>query len=173
VDECIRLGLPALWLQEGVVDEAAADRAGRRASFVVMDRCIMKDRAGSSARVSIAMKSITNRHVAMIAPETIPRTGRNRCSFSGGEWSTMLEMVAVPHHDASQWQQVKDKRQLWLFCKERTRLGPEDAVAGHAPPSRSRLRTGLRETTYALTRTRSSRRLVERDAHQPVSFSSE
>lgn len=45
VDECIRLGLPALWLQEGVVDEAAADRARTAGIFVVMDRCIMKDRA--------------------------------------------------------------------------------------------------------------------------------
>lgn len=45
VDECIRLGLPALWLQEGVVGEAAADQARAAGLFVVMDRCIMKDRA--------------------------------------------------------------------------------------------------------------------------------
>jgi predicted CoA-binding protein len=46
VDECIALGLPALWLQEGVVDEAAAQRARDAGIFVVMDRCIYKDRAG-------------------------------------------------------------------------------------------------------------------------------
>lgn len=45
VDECIALGLPALWLQEGVVDEAAAARAREAGIFVVMDRCIYKDRA--------------------------------------------------------------------------------------------------------------------------------
>lgn len=45
VDECIRLGLPALWLQEGVVDEAAAARARAAGLFVVMGRCIMRDRA--------------------------------------------------------------------------------------------------------------------------------
>jgi len=45
VDECIRLGLPALWLQEGVVDAAAAQRARAAGLFVVMGRCIMKDRA--------------------------------------------------------------------------------------------------------------------------------
>ncbi|MCU0974963.1 MAG: CoA-binding protein [Steroidobacteraceae bacterium] len=45
VDECIALGLPALWLQEGVVDEAAAERARDAGIVVVMDRCIYKDRA--------------------------------------------------------------------------------------------------------------------------------
>lgn len=44
VDECIELGLPALWLQEGVIDEAAATRARDAGMFVVMNRCIMKDR---------------------------------------------------------------------------------------------------------------------------------
>jgi len=45
VDECIRLKLPALWLQEGVVDHAAARRAVEAGIFTVMDRCLFKDRA--------------------------------------------------------------------------------------------------------------------------------
>lgn len=45
VAECIAHGLPALWLQEGVVDEAAALRARAAGMTVVMDRCIYKDRA--------------------------------------------------------------------------------------------------------------------------------
>jgi predicted CoA-binding protein len=45
VDECIALGLPALWLQEGVIDDAGATRAREAGLFVVMNRCIMKDRA--------------------------------------------------------------------------------------------------------------------------------
>jgi uncharacterized protein len=45
VDDCIRLKLPALWLQEGVVDEAAAGRAVRAGIFTVMDRCLFKERA--------------------------------------------------------------------------------------------------------------------------------
>lgn len=45
VDDCIRLGVPALWLQEGVVDHAAAERARAAGIFVVMDRCLYKDRA--------------------------------------------------------------------------------------------------------------------------------
>ena len=49
VDECIALGLPAIWLQEGVVDEAAAVRARDAGITVVMDRCIMKDRARMGA----------------------------------------------------------------------------------------------------------------------------
>ncbi len=50
VDECIALGLPAIWLQEGVVDEAAAARAREAGLTVVMDRCIMKDRARMGTR---------------------------------------------------------------------------------------------------------------------------
>jgi uncharacterized protein len=45
VADCIRLKLPALWLQEGVSDEAAATRAVSAGIFTVMDRCIYKERA--------------------------------------------------------------------------------------------------------------------------------
>jgi hypothetical protein len=45
VSQCIRLRLPALWLQEGVLDQAAAQRAVQAGIFTVMDRCIFKDRA--------------------------------------------------------------------------------------------------------------------------------
>jgi predicted CoA-binding protein len=44
VDDCLRLHLPALWLQLGVVDEAAALRAQSAGMTVVMDRCIKVDR---------------------------------------------------------------------------------------------------------------------------------
>ena len=45
VDECIRLKLPALWLQDGVIDEAAAERARAAGIFTVMDRCLFRDRS--------------------------------------------------------------------------------------------------------------------------------
>jgi predicted CoA-binding protein len=45
VDDCIRLKLPALWLQDGVVDETAATRAQAAGIFTVMDRCMYRDRA--------------------------------------------------------------------------------------------------------------------------------
>jgi uncharacterized protein len=45
VEACIRLKLPALWLQEGVVDQAAAARAVQAGIFTVMDRCLFKARA--------------------------------------------------------------------------------------------------------------------------------
>jgi 3-hydroxyisobutyrate dehydrogenase len=45
VEDCIRLGVPALWLQDGVIDSAAAKRARGAGIFTVMDRCIFRDRA--------------------------------------------------------------------------------------------------------------------------------
>lgn len=44
VEDVIRLRIPYLWLQEGVVDSAAAARAEAAGVKVVMDRCILKDR---------------------------------------------------------------------------------------------------------------------------------
>ncbi len=43
VEEAIRLGVPAIWMQEGVVHEAAAEKARQAGIFVVMDRCILKE----------------------------------------------------------------------------------------------------------------------------------
>jgi len=43
VEEAIRLKVPAIWLQEGVVHEAAAEKARAAGIFVVMDRCILKE----------------------------------------------------------------------------------------------------------------------------------
>src|SRR6516165_7727585 len=43
VDEVIRLKLPALWLQEGVIHEEAAAKARQAGIFVVMDHCILKE----------------------------------------------------------------------------------------------------------------------------------
>lgn len=43
VDQAIQLKIPAIWLQEGVVNERAAEKARKAGMFVVMDRCILKE----------------------------------------------------------------------------------------------------------------------------------
>jgi predicted CoA-binding protein len=43
VDEAIKLGVPAIWLQEGVIHEDAAAKARKAGIFVVMDKCILKE----------------------------------------------------------------------------------------------------------------------------------
>ena len=43
VDEAILGRVPAIWMQEGVVDEGAAEKARQAGLFVVMDRCMLKE----------------------------------------------------------------------------------------------------------------------------------
>jgi len=43
VEQAIQLKIPAIWLQEDVINERAAERARKASMFVVMDRCILKE----------------------------------------------------------------------------------------------------------------------------------
>jgi hypothetical protein len=43
VEQCLALHLPAIWIQEGIVHEAAAQQAQTGDMTVVMDRCLLKD----------------------------------------------------------------------------------------------------------------------------------
>jgi hypothetical protein len=43
VDQAIQLKVPAIWMQEEVVNEQAAEKARKAGIFVVMDRCILKE----------------------------------------------------------------------------------------------------------------------------------
>jgi uncharacterized protein len=43
VEQAIQLKIPAIWLQEEVINERAAERARQAGMFVVMDRCILRE----------------------------------------------------------------------------------------------------------------------------------
>ena len=43
VDQAIQLKVPAVWMQEDVIHEKAAEKAREAGVFVVMDRCILKE----------------------------------------------------------------------------------------------------------------------------------
>ena len=43
VDEALQLKVPAVWMQEEVIHERAADKARNAGILVVMDRCILKE----------------------------------------------------------------------------------------------------------------------------------
>jgi len=45
VDEAIRLGVKAVWMQDGVIDMSAAERAVQAGLLVVMDDCILRRHA--------------------------------------------------------------------------------------------------------------------------------
>jgi len=43
VDQAIQLKVPAVWMQEEVINEKAAEKARQAGILVVMDRCILKE----------------------------------------------------------------------------------------------------------------------------------
>jgi len=43
VEECLAINAPAIWIQEGIVHDEAAEKARAAGLAVVMDRCIYKD----------------------------------------------------------------------------------------------------------------------------------
>jgi uncharacterized protein len=43
VDQAIQLKVPAVWMQEEVIHEEAAEKGRKAGIFVVMDRCILKE----------------------------------------------------------------------------------------------------------------------------------
>jgi uncharacterized protein len=48
VDQAMRLKVPAVWMQEGVINQRAAEKAETAGIFVVMDLCILKEHRARS-----------------------------------------------------------------------------------------------------------------------------
>jgi predicted CoA-binding protein len=43
IDQAIQLNVPAVWMQETVINERAAEKARKAGIFVIMDRCILQE----------------------------------------------------------------------------------------------------------------------------------
>ena len=43
VEQAIQLKVPAIWMQEEVINEKAAEKARKAGIFVIMDQCILKE----------------------------------------------------------------------------------------------------------------------------------
>lgn len=43
VDQAIQLKIPAVWMQEEIINERAAEKARKAGIFVIMDRCILQE----------------------------------------------------------------------------------------------------------------------------------
>jgi uncharacterized protein len=52
VDQAIRLQVPAIWMQEDVINEGAAEKARKAGILVIMDRCILKEHRARFGNVS-------------------------------------------------------------------------------------------------------------------------
>ncbi|HEY4048722.1 MAG TPA: CoA-binding protein, partial [Acidobacteriaceae bacterium] len=56
VNDVIRLKIPYLWLQQGVIDQQSAQRAETAGVKVVMDHCIFQEHMALGARGHLAVQ---------------------------------------------------------------------------------------------------------------------
>ena len=56
VERAIQLKIPAIWMQEDVIHEKAAQKARAAGIFVVMDKCILKEHRDAISLIFIALR---------------------------------------------------------------------------------------------------------------------
>jgi predicted CoA-binding protein len=53
VDEAVKIGAKAVWMQEGVINEKAASKAREAGLLVVMNKCMFKEHQRLSKKLSV------------------------------------------------------------------------------------------------------------------------